>query len=98
MQAHSHTAVPITSATDGFSSSSVLNEYKYVCLTSFICQRGAHLPCRAKRGSVALHTAGEGSMWKKETEDKRKKRIGARKKTLRDKNDPRESNKFGAKQ
>lgn len=67
-RAHSHVAVSITSVTDGFSSSSVLNEYKYVSLTSFICQRWTHLPHPAKRGSVALCSARERCIWETETE------------------------------
>lgn len=61
--ARSHAAVPFTSVTDGFSSSSDLNEYKYVSLTSFICQRWTHLPRFAKRGSVALCSAEEKCIW-----------------------------------
>lgn len=96
MHAHSHVAVSITSVTDGFSSSSVLNEYKYVCLTSFICQRGTHLPHPAKRGSVTLCSAGEGCIWKQQTEEEGEREWDE--KTCGDKDGPRASNKASAKE
>lgn len=94
MHAHSHIAAPITSVTDGFSSSSLLNEYKYVCLTSFICQGGAHFLNLAKRGSVAIYSAGEESLQEKGGKLRRSRGES----TGGDKDDPEESNKFDAKQ
>lgn len=83
MHARSHVAVSITSVTDGFSSSSVLNEYKYVCLTSFICQGETHLPNPAKRGSVTLlHSVGM-HVEKGENEETEEWRMGAGMETQR---------------
>ena len=93
--AHSRVAGPITSVTDGFSSSSDLNEYKYASLTSFICQRWTHLPRPAKRGSVALCSAGEGCIWEIQNW-KGECQQGYR--LLRSKHDPVASNKAWAKQ